>query len=291
MAEFPPFAFTTQESWYGELSFKAAEDGSALSLAGRQFEMWITPASSGAQLVPPAIVLTMEAGRGLSLKQGDPSTLVFRVPKTTANDFPRVEFTGDVLEVVNGERYLFMPVRITYAEPSGLRSFLTRFLGVSVAFASRQQPIYTPLAVPGREGRPGATILRGTVPPVPADGKDDDYYIEDRTASGQGRRMWGPKAGGVWPGTPWNIQVARISDVPGAGKAAELSVATAEEAAAGQSDTAALTVAKGRTLLDALLGSISLLVLGDRARSLVARFSETISVLKAVMDLSSVRLR
>lgn len=221
MADFPPFAFTTQESWYGELSFKAAEDGSPLSLAGRQFEMHITPATSGAQIVPPVLILTMETGRGLSLKQGDPSTLVFRVPKTTANDFPRTEFTGDVLEVVEGERYLFMPVRITYAEPSGLRSFLTRFLGVSVSFASRQQPIYTPLAVPGREGRPGATILRGTVPPVPADGKDDDYFIEDRTASGQGRRMWGPKAGGAWPGTPWNIQVAAISDVPGLPKAIE----------------------------------------------------------------------
>ncbi|UGB26345.1 hypothetical protein LPC10_01655 [Methylorubrum sp. B1-46] len=214
MADFPPFAFTTQESWYGELSFKAAEDGSALPLTGRQFEMHITPATSGSQLVPPVLILTTEEGRGLTLKQGDPGTLVFRVPKTTANDFPRGEFTADVLEVVGGERYLFMPVRITYAEPSGLRAFLTRFLGVSVSFAARQQPIYTPLAVPGREGRPGATIITGTVPPVSADGKDGDFYIETRPA-GQGRRMYGPKAGGQWPGTPWNIQVAAISDVPG----------------------------------------------------------------------------
>ncbi|CAO4196404.1 SGNH/GDSL hydrolase family protein [Methylorubrum extorquens] len=215
MADFPPFAFTTQESWYGELSFKSAEDGSAVPLTGRQFEMHITPASSGAQLVPPVVILTMEEGRGLSLKAGDPGTIVFRVPRTVANAFPRGDYTGDVLEVVGGERYLFMPVRITYAEPSGLRSYLSRFLGVGVSFASRQQPIYTPLAVPGREGRPGATILRGTVPPVPADGKDGDFFIEDRTASGQGRRMWGPKAGGQWPGTPWNIQVARYTDVPG----------------------------------------------------------------------------
>lgn len=215
MADFPPFAFTTQESWYGELSFKAAEDGSPLSLAGRQFEMHITPATSGAQLVPPVLVLSMEEGRGLTLKQGAPSTLVFRVPKGTANAFPRTEFTADVLEVVGGDRYLFMPVRITYAEPSGLRAFLSRFLGVSVSFASRQQPIYTPLAVPGREGRPGATIITSTVPPVPADGKDGDFYIEDRTASSLGRRMWGPKAGGAWPGTPWTIQVAALSDVPG----------------------------------------------------------------------------
>ncbi|MFD6316922.1 pectate lyase family protein [Methylorubrum thiocyanatum] len=227
MAEFPPFAFTTQESWYGELSFKAAEDGSALSLAGRQFEMHITPMTSGAQLVPPALILTMDEGRGLSFKRtalgsDDTSTLVFRVPKETANAFPRQEYSADVLEVVGGDRYLFMPVRVTYTEPNGLRAFISRFLGIAVTFSARQQPIYTPLAVPGREGRPGATILRGTVPPVPADGKNDDYYIEDRTASGQGRRMWGPKAGGAWPGTPWTIQVAKYSDIPGLGSAATL---------------------------------------------------------------------
>ncbi|MGN7122851.1 hypothetical protein [Methylorubrum thiocyanatum] len=215
MADFPPFAYTTQESWYGELSFKAAEDGSALPLAGRRFEMHITPATTSAQLVPPVLVLSMDEGRGLSLKQGDPGTLIFRVPKETANTFPRGDFTADVLEVVGTDRYLFMPVRITYAEPSGLRAFLSRFLGVSVSFAARQQPIYTPLAVPGREGRPGATILTSSVPPVPADGKDGDFFIEDRTAASQGRRMYGPKSGGVWPGAPWNIQVAAISDVPG----------------------------------------------------------------------------
>lgn len=219
-ANFPPFAFTTQETWYGELSFKAAEDGGAPSLAGRRFEMHITPAASGAQLVPPVQILTMDEGRGLSFKRtsggsDDTSTLVFRVSKETANNFPRGEFTADVLEVVGGDRYVFMPVRITYAEPSGLRAFLSRFLGVSVPFAARQQPIYTPLAVPGREGRPGATILTSSVPPVPADGKDGDFYIEDRTASSQGRRMYGPKSGGLWPGTPWNIQVAAIGDVPG----------------------------------------------------------------------------
>ncbi|KAB7783495.1 hypothetical protein [Methylorubrum populi] len=215
MAEFPPFPFTTQESWYGELSFEDADSKSPLSLAGRQFEMWITPASSGAQLVPPVLVLTMDEGRGLTLKQGDPSTLVFRVPKETANTFARQEYTADVLEVVGSDRYVFMPVRITYAEPSSLRAFFSRFLGVSVTYAARRQPIITPLAVPGREGRPGATILTSTVPPVPADGKDGDFFIEDRTASGQGRRMYGPKAGGAWPGTPWVIQVATFTDVPG----------------------------------------------------------------------------
>lgn len=244
MADFPPFAFTTQESWYGELSFKAAEDGSALSLAGRQFEMHITPATSGAQLVPPVLVLTMAEGRGLALKQGDPSTLVFRVPKTTANTFARQDYTADVLEVVGVDRYVFMPVRISYAEPSALRAFLSRFLGIAVTFSARQQPIYTPLAVPGREGRPGATILTSTVPPVPADGKDGDFFIEDRTASSQGRRMYGPKAGGLWPGVPWIIQVAAISDVPGLSGAlsgiaedlSDLSVALSGKAAIGSKD-------------------------------------------------------
>lgn len=212
---FPTFPFTTQEDWYGELSFISAEDGSPLSLEGRNFVMLITPATSGAELVEPKIILTMEVGGGLSLKSGDPSTIIFRVPKEMAGNLQRMEYTADVLEVVGGNRYLFMPARIQYFEPSSLRTFLSRFLGVKVSFAARRQPIITPVAVPGREGKPGATILRGSTPPGPADGKDDDYYIEDRTASGQGRRMWGPKTAGAWTGTPWNIQVAAISDVPG----------------------------------------------------------------------------
>ena len=205
MADFPPFAFTTQEDWYGELSFFSAEDKAPVSLAGRNFVMLITPAQSGAGVIEPAVTLTMEEGRGLSFKNGEPHTLVFRVPRSTATKFSRGEFTGDILEVVGGERYLFMPVRITYAEPSGLRAYSSRFVGVSVSFAARQQPIYTPLAVPGSPGSPGATILYGSAPPAPVNGKDGDFYIQDQSGSGR-RLMYGPKAGGVWPTPPWAIQ-------------------------------------------------------------------------------------
>lgn len=211
---FPTFAFTTQEDWYGELSFRSAEDGGPLSLAGRQFQMHITPATSGAAAVEPVYIIGMSPD-GLSLKEGDPSTLIFRFPKSEARNYDRREYTADIIELVSGSQYLFMPVRVQYSDPSGLRAYLSRFLGVSVSFAARKQPIVTPVAVAGREGKPGATIITGTAAPVPADGREGDFYIEDRTATGRGRRMWGPKTGGVWPGTPWNIQVAGISDVPG----------------------------------------------------------------------------
>ncbi|MEN3213619.1 hypothetical protein PUR23_26855 [Methylorubrum populi] len=206
MADFPPFAFTTQEDWYGELSFFSAEDKTPVSLAGRSFVMLITPAQSGAGLIEPVITLTMEEGRGLSFKGGESHTLAFRVPRSTATKFPRGEFTGDILEVVGSERYLFMPVRITYAEPSVLRAYSSRFVGVSVSFAARQQPIYTPLAVPGAPGSSGATIITDIEPPTPLDGKDGDFFIEDRSGSGRSRLMYGPKAGGVWPTPPWSIQ-------------------------------------------------------------------------------------
>lgn len=203
---FPTFPFTTQEDWYGELSFISADDGEPLSLQGRTFVMLITPATSGADLVEPKITLTMDAGGGLSLKTGDPSTIIFRVSKETANNLQRMEYTADILEVSGGSRYLFMPARIQYFEPSALRTFLSRFLGAKVSFSARRQPIITPLAIAGREGPPGATIITRTVPPVSGDGKNGDYFIEDRTASGQGRWMYGPKANGVWPTPPWSIQ-------------------------------------------------------------------------------------
>ncbi len=237
---FPPFAFTTQEDWYGELTFKSADDGSAVSLAGRRFVMLVTPATSGGALVEPVLTLTMDQEGGLTFKEGDPSTLLFRVARASTRSLARGEYTGDVLEVVGDSRYLFMPVRITYAEPSGLRAYLSRFLGVAVSFASRQQPIYTPLAVPGRQGAPGATIVTGTAPPVPATGRDGDFFIEDRGA-GRGRRMYGPKAAGAWPGTPWNIQVAAIGDVPGLPDA----IAATAQRAANLADLADKTAARG----------------------------------------------
>ncbi|MCJ2009181.1 hypothetical protein [Methylobacterium sp. J-092] len=216
MAEPPSFAFTSQEDWYAELVFNSADDGSALPLDGRSFEMPITTAAlSTSALLVPVVTLTTNAGGGLSLKVGASNTLILRVSRDFARTFPRGEYTADILEVIGPERRLFMPVRVQYYDPSAFRSFLSRFLGVAVSFSARVQPVISPVALTGREGRPGATIITGLVPPVPSDGRDDDFWIEDRTATGRGRRMYGPKAGGVWPGTPWIIQVAAIGDVPG----------------------------------------------------------------------------
>lgn len=80
---------------------------------------------------------------------------------------------------------------------------------------SAHLPIVTAVGNPGRQGSPGATIITGLVPPASADGKDGDYWIEDRSGAGLSRRMYGPKAGGKWPGTPYTIQVVRYQDVPG----------------------------------------------------------------------------
>lgn len=214
MADLPLYQYTTQEDWYGELSFLDADASDVgIPLSGRAFEMPITPSLQGNRVVAPVLTLTM--GVGISLKTGDPSTIVFTVPKEVAALFPRGEYTADVIEVVDGRRSVFMPVRVRYNEPSALQSFISRFIGASVTFASRLQPIISPVAITGRQGAAGNTIITGTVPPAPVNGKNGDYWIEDRTATGQGRRMYGPKAGGAWPGIPWVIQVTGISDVPG----------------------------------------------------------------------------
>lgn len=210
----PLFQFTTQEDWYGAIPLLNADAGGApLELPGRAFEMWITPATQGGAVVEPVRVLTMQSGGGLEFAAGGANTFIFRVAKTVAVNFPRGEFTADLLEVVDGERHLFMPVRVRYGEPSGILSFLSR--AFAVTYAAARLPIVTSVGVPGRQGAPGATIITGLVPPVPADGKDGDYWIEDRSASGLSRRMYGPKGGGVWPGTPYTIQVSRYQDVPG----------------------------------------------------------------------------
>lgn len=175
MADFPLYLFTTQEDWYGELQFNDT-DGNPLPLAGRSFVMPITPAVAGGSLVEPVHELTMHVGEGLSLKAGADNTIIFRVPRSVARQFPRGEFTADVLEVVDGERHLFMPVRVRYTEPSALLSYFSRFVGVAVNFAARQQPIITPVAITERQGAPGATIISGTVPPVPADGREGDFF-------------------------------------------------------------------------------------------------------------------
>ncbi|GJD58159.1 hypothetical protein [Methylobacterium dankookense] len=208
MADFPLYAFTTQEDWYGELVIQSAEAGNPpVSLAGRAFEMPITPSQQGSQLIDPVRTLTMVQGGGLSFKtDGTDGTLVFRVPRDIARTFARQDYTADVLEVVDGERHLFLPVRIRYSEPSGLLSYLSRFIGAAVTFAARQQPIITPLAIAGRQGVRGNSVLSGDRAPVPADGVDGDFWIQDRSAAGLRRLMYGPKVGGAWPGTPWALE-------------------------------------------------------------------------------------
>lgn len=208
MADFPLYAFTTQEDWYGELAIQSAEAGNApVSLAGRAFEMPITPSQQGGPLIEAVRTLTMAQGGGLSFKtDGTDGTLVFRVPRDIARTFPRQDYTADVLEVVDSERHLFLPVRIRYSEPSGLLSYISRFIGASVTFAARQQPIITPLAIAGRQGKRGNSVLSGNRAPISADGIDGDYWIQDRTASGQRRQMYGPKLAGAWPGTPWILE-------------------------------------------------------------------------------------
>lgn len=61
----------------------------------------------------------------------------------------------------------------------------------------------------------GNTIYNGTIIPANTLGKDGDFYIYDRTASSQGRLMYGPKTNGTWGTSPWNIQITGIADVPG----------------------------------------------------------------------------
>lgn len=245
MSDLPFFQFTTQEDWYWEIPFANADaGGEPLPLQNadgtpRQFVVPITPAKSGGRPADVVCELSMnDWGNGISFKEGDRSTLIFRLDREATDSFPRGEFTADILEIVGGRRHMFLPVRINWQEPGAVRSFLRRMLGVS--WSASRQPIVTPVAIAGREGRPGATIITGTVPPVPADGKDGDFFIEDRGA-GRGRRMYGPKAAGAWPGTPWNIQVAAISDVPGLPDA----IAATAQRAANLADLADKDAARG----------------------------------------------
>ena len=176
------------KDWYGAIPLQTADANNArLELTGRAFEIWIQPATQGAPLNEPARVLTMSQGGGLEFGAGGANTFNFRVAKSIAVGFHRGEFTADLLEVVDGERHLFMPVRIRYGEPSGILSFLAR--AFAVTYAAARQPIVTTIGVPGRQGSRRATIITGLVPPIPADGKDGDYWIEDSSASNLGCRM------------------------------------------------------------------------------------------------------
>ncbi|NEU14713.1 hypothetical protein G3T14_21780 [Methylobacterium sp. BTF04] len=214
MADLPLFQFTTQEDWYYEIPFLNADAaGAPLQLvdangAPRVFEALVTPAQSGPTIVQPVATLTMGAGNGITFKDAAYTTLVFRLSKATALTFSRGEYTADILEVVSGERHLFMPVRIRYNEPSSILSFLSRMIGVT--FSASRQPIITPVAIAGRQGIRGPGIFSGSRAPVAADGTDGDFWVNTSVAP---RLFYGPKASGAWPaGAPF---VGGTVDVPG----------------------------------------------------------------------------
>ena len=215
MAGLPQFPISTQTDPYWEIPMYDAER-KPLSIEGRVFEAWITPALTKQGVAEPVKeikVLTFQDGLRLvpptdgSGDQTVKNTLVHQVSRAFAQaNFPRGELTADLLEVVDGARRLFAPVRLFYADPAQIREFVADRAGIT--FGQGRQPIVTPVAIAGRVGARGNTVLAGTVPPTAADGEDGDFFIEDRSALGRGRWMWGAKADGVWPSPPWRIEAA-----------------------------------------------------------------------------------
>ncbi|NEU14315.1 hypothetical protein G3T14_19600 [Methylobacterium sp. BTF04] len=203
MAGLPSFVISTQTDPYWEIPFYDAQ-GLPLSVAGRVFEAWVTPAitSQGVgQPVAPVKVLTFDDGLSLvpptdgSGDQTIRNTFVHRVSSAYAQaHFPRGELTADILEVVGGARRLLVPVRLRYGDPAEIREFVADRAGVT--FGAGRQPIVTPVAVAGQVGRRGAGFLTGNGPPTALDGEDGDYWID---SSAEVRTLYGPKAGEAWP--------------------------------------------------------------------------------------------
>ena len=213
MAGLPQFLISTQTDPYWEIPMYDAA-GNPLSIEGRVFEAWIAPATTKQGVGEPVKeikVLTFQDGLSLvpptdgSGDQTVKNTLVHQVSRAFAQDkFPRGELTADLLEVVDGKRRLFAPVRLLYGDPAQIREFVADRAGI--IFGQGRQPIVTPVAIAGRVGARGNTVLSAARPPIGADGEDGDFFIEDRSAQGRGRWMYGPKANGVWPTPPWRIE-------------------------------------------------------------------------------------
>lgn len=213
MAGLPQFIISTQTDPYWEIPLLDTA-GNPLSVEGRVFEAWIAPATTKAGVAAPVEeikVLTFQDGLSLvpptdgSGDQTIKNTFVHQVSRAFAQaNFPRGELTADILEVVDGARRMFAPVRLFYGDPAQIREFVADRAGIT--FGQGRQPIVTPVAVAGRVGARGNTVLSEARAPIAADGEDGDFFIEDRSAQGRGRWMWGPKAGGVWPALPWRIE-------------------------------------------------------------------------------------
>lgn len=196
--------------------------GNPLSIEGRVFEAWIAPAQTKTGVAEPVKeikVLTFQDGLSLvpptdgSGDQTVKNTLVHQVSRAFAQaNFPRGELTADLLEVVDGARRLFAPVRLFYADPAQIREFVADRAGIT--FGQGRQPIVTPVAIAGQAGRRGAGFITGTLPPQPSDGEDGDYFVVERT--GQANLVYGPKEGGEWPPQPSStFGVGGVADVPG----------------------------------------------------------------------------
>jgi hypothetical protein len=146
-------------------------------------------------------VLTFQDGLSLvpltdaSGDQTVKNTLVHQVSRAFAQaKFPRGDLTADILEVVDGARRLFAPVRLFYADPAQIREFVADRAGIT--FGQGCQPIVMPVAIAGQARRRGSGFLTGQGAPTPADGEDGDYRID---ASTDPCTLYGPKADGAWP--------------------------------------------------------------------------------------------
>lgn len=196
--------------------------GNPLSIEGRVFEAWIAPAQTKTGVAAPVTeikVLTFQDGLSLvpptdgSGNQTVKNTLVHQVSRAFAQaNFPRGELTADLLEVVDGARRLFAPVRLFYADPAQIRDFVADRAGIT--FGQGRQPIVTPVAIAGQAGRRGSGFITGTLPPQPSDGEDGDYFVVERTD--QANLVYGPKENGEWPPQPSStFGVGGVADVPG----------------------------------------------------------------------------
>lgn len=256
MAGLPQFPISTQTDPYWEIPMYDAA-GNPLSIEGRVFEAWIAPAQTKQGVAEPVAaikVLTFQDGMTLVPPTdgvGDQTiknTLVHQVSREFAQaNFPRGELTADLLEVVDGARRMFSPVRLFYLDPAQIREFVADRAGIT--FGPGRQPIVTPVAIAGQAGRRGSGLLTGTLPPQPSDGEDGDYWIVEREA--QANLVYGPKENGEWPPQPSStFGVGGVADIPDAGEAAKLGVSTPEEARQALSNTVALTPATAPDLVE-----------------------------------------
>ncbi|GJE67309.1 hypothetical protein LNAOJCKE_4540 [Methylorubrum aminovorans] len=221
MAGLPQFIISTQTDPYWEIPLYD-KDGNPLSVDGRVFEAWIAPAETKAGVAqPPAEIKVLTFQDGLSLlpptdgsgDQTKRNTFVHQVSRAFAQaKFPRGELTADILEVVDGARRMFAPVRLFYGDPAQIRDFIADRQGIT--FGQGRQAIVTPVAIAGQAGRRGSGLLTGTLPPQPSDGEDGDYWVVER--EGQSNVIYGPKEGGEWPPQPSStFGVGGVADVPG----------------------------------------------------------------------------